>query len=165
MLAHCNWKQNMCLCSKQSILFSFYALPSGGKLKDGVVHCNKLAHGMPQIVVGRKDCSSNPVIDNFLPIILKGQRWNIKRLLLLLSSSACRRYQWGRKKRPDEKRLLRLKWKRLFSAKKLSTKERDWEFSKNFEKRDRPEDKNTLTKSTAAFSYIYCRKFNFVSLS
>ena len=28
----------MCLCSKQSSLFSFYALPSGGKLKDVVVH-------------------------------------------------------------------------------------------------------------------------------
>ena len=27
----------MCLCSKQSNLFSFYALPSGGKLKDVVV--------------------------------------------------------------------------------------------------------------------------------
>ena len=31
MLAHCNLKQNMCLYSKQSSLFSFYALPSGGK--------------------------------------------------------------------------------------------------------------------------------------
>ena len=29
----------MCLCSKQSSLFSFYALPSGGKLKGAVVHC------------------------------------------------------------------------------------------------------------------------------
>ena len=38
MLAHWNLKQNMCLCSKQSSLFSFYALPSGGKLKDAVVH-------------------------------------------------------------------------------------------------------------------------------
>ena len=38
MLAHCNLKQNMCLCSKQSSLFSFYALPSGGKSKDAVVH-------------------------------------------------------------------------------------------------------------------------------
>ena len=38
MLAHCNIKQNMCLCSKLSRLFSFYALPSGGKLKDMVVH-------------------------------------------------------------------------------------------------------------------------------
>ena len=28
----------MCLCSKQSCLFSFYALPSGGKSKDMVVH-------------------------------------------------------------------------------------------------------------------------------
>ena len=28
----------MCLSSKQSSLFSFYALPSGGKLKDAVVH-------------------------------------------------------------------------------------------------------------------------------
>ena len=28
----------MCLCSKQSSLFSFYALPSGGKSKDKVVH-------------------------------------------------------------------------------------------------------------------------------
>ena len=33
MLAHCNLKQNMCLPSKQSSLFSFYALPSGGKSK------------------------------------------------------------------------------------------------------------------------------------
>ena len=33
----------MCLCSKQSSLFSFYALPSGGKSKDVVVHCNVLA--------------------------------------------------------------------------------------------------------------------------
>ena len=28
----------MCLYSKQSSLFSFYALPSGGKLKGAVVH-------------------------------------------------------------------------------------------------------------------------------
>ena len=28
----------MCLCSKQSRLFSFYALPSGGKSKGVVVH-------------------------------------------------------------------------------------------------------------------------------
>ena len=38
MLAHCNLKQNAWLCSKQSSFFSFYALPSGGKLKDTVVH-------------------------------------------------------------------------------------------------------------------------------
>ena len=38
MLAHCNLKQNMCLCSKQSSLFSFYALPSGGKSKGVVFH-------------------------------------------------------------------------------------------------------------------------------
>ena len=38
MLAHCNLELNMCLCSKQSCLFSFYALPSGGKSKDMVVH-------------------------------------------------------------------------------------------------------------------------------
>ena len=38
MLAHCNLKQNMCFCSKQSSLFSFYVLPSGGKSKDAVVH-------------------------------------------------------------------------------------------------------------------------------
>ena len=38
MLAHCNLKQNMCSCWKQSSLFSFYALPSGGKSKDAVVH-------------------------------------------------------------------------------------------------------------------------------
>ena len=38
MLAHCNLKQNTWLCSKQSSFFSFYALPSGGKLKDAVVH-------------------------------------------------------------------------------------------------------------------------------
>ena len=31
-------KQNMCLWSKQSSLFSFYALPSGGKSKGAVVH-------------------------------------------------------------------------------------------------------------------------------
>ena len=36
MLAHCNLEQNMCLCSNQSSLFSFYALPSGGKSKDTV---------------------------------------------------------------------------------------------------------------------------------
>ena len=29
----------MCLCSKQSSLFSFYALPSGGKLKGTGIHC------------------------------------------------------------------------------------------------------------------------------
>ena len=28
----------MCLCSKQPSIFSFYALPSGGKLKGVVVH-------------------------------------------------------------------------------------------------------------------------------
>ena len=38
MLAHCNLKQNMCLHSKQSGLFSFYSLPSGVKSKDVVVH-------------------------------------------------------------------------------------------------------------------------------
>ena len=38
MLAHCNLKQNKWLCSKQSSFFSFYALPSGGKSKDTVVH-------------------------------------------------------------------------------------------------------------------------------
>ena len=38
MLAHCNLKQNSWLCSKQSSFFYFYALPSGGKLKDSVVH-------------------------------------------------------------------------------------------------------------------------------
>ena len=38
MLAHCNLKQNMCLCPKQSSLFSFYAMTSGGKLKDAVAH-------------------------------------------------------------------------------------------------------------------------------
>ena len=38
MLAHCNLKQNMWLCSKQSSFFSFYALPSGGESKDAVVH-------------------------------------------------------------------------------------------------------------------------------
>ena len=40
MLAHCNLKQNMWLCSKQSSFFSFYALPSGDKSKDTVVHCS-----------------------------------------------------------------------------------------------------------------------------
>ena len=30
--------QNMSLCSKQSSLFSFYAQPSGGKLKGAVGH-------------------------------------------------------------------------------------------------------------------------------
>ena len=43
MLAHCNLKQNTWLCSKQSSFFSFYALPSGGKSKDAVVHYNVLA--------------------------------------------------------------------------------------------------------------------------
>ena len=38
MLMHCNSKQNTWLCSKQSSFFSFYALPSGGKSKDVVVH-------------------------------------------------------------------------------------------------------------------------------
>ena len=38
MLAYCNLKQNTWLCSKQSSFFSFYALPSGGKSKDMVVH-------------------------------------------------------------------------------------------------------------------------------
>ena len=37
-LSHTTTAQNMCLCLKQSSLFSFYALPSGGKLKDAVVH-------------------------------------------------------------------------------------------------------------------------------
>ena len=37
MLADSNLKQNMCLCSKQSSLFSFYALPFGGKSKDTMV--------------------------------------------------------------------------------------------------------------------------------
>ena len=39
MPAQCNLKQNMCFSSKQSSLFSFFALPSGGKSKDAVVHC------------------------------------------------------------------------------------------------------------------------------
>ena len=33
--------KTICLCSKQSSLFSFYALPSGGILKDAVVHWEK----------------------------------------------------------------------------------------------------------------------------
>ena len=46
MLAHCNKKQNMCFSSKQSSLYSFYALPSGGKSKDAVVHfCTILKGG------------------------------------------------------------------------------------------------------------------------
>ena len=49
MLAHCNFKKNMCLCSKQSSLFSFYALPSGGKLKDVVVHSIKHFFGIPDL--------------------------------------------------------------------------------------------------------------------
>ena len=39
IIAHCNLKQNMCFSLKQSSLFSFYALPSGGKSKGMVVHC------------------------------------------------------------------------------------------------------------------------------
>ena len=31
----------MCLCSKQFSLFSFYALPSGGKSKGWVIHLNQ----------------------------------------------------------------------------------------------------------------------------
>ena len=31
-------KSNICLCSKQYCLFSFYALPSGGKAKAALVH-------------------------------------------------------------------------------------------------------------------------------
>ena len=38
---HHNLKQNMHLHSKQSSLFSFYALPSGGKSKDAVVDYNR----------------------------------------------------------------------------------------------------------------------------
>ena len=44
MLEHCNLKQNICLCSKQSSLFSFYALPSNGKSKDAVVHWQDNEH-------------------------------------------------------------------------------------------------------------------------
>ena len=40
MLAHCNLKQNMWLSSKQYSFFSFYALPTGGKSKDPVIHYN-----------------------------------------------------------------------------------------------------------------------------
>ena len=40
MLTHCNLKQNMCASSKQSSLFSFYRLPSGGKSKDAEVRIN-----------------------------------------------------------------------------------------------------------------------------
>ena len=53
---HCNLKQNMCLCSKQSSLFSFYALPSGGKLKDAVVLCGLFFFFSFQLkmVIGRR---------------------------------------------------------------------------------------------------------------
>ena len=40
----------MCLCSKQSSLFSFYALPSGGKSKDAVVH------------LGNRNCSKTWIL-------------------------------------------------------------------------------------------------------
>ena len=62
MLAHCNLKQNMWLCSKQSCFFSFYALPSGGKSKDAVVHCsvgrtkiNKKRTGLAHIKIKKRD--------------------------------------------------------------------------------------------------------------
>ena len=43
MLLHFAIKNKICvLSSKQSSLFSFYALPSGGKSKDAVVHLNVL---------------------------------------------------------------------------------------------------------------------------
>ena len=41
MLAHCNLKQKYMVVIKTMQLFSFYALPSGGKLKDAVVHYTK----------------------------------------------------------------------------------------------------------------------------
>ena len=47
MIAHCNLEQNMCLCSKQSSLFSFYALSSGGKSKHAVVHSRLGSHCLP----------------------------------------------------------------------------------------------------------------------
>ena len=72
MLAHCNLKQNTWLCLKQSSFFSFYALPSGGKWKDAVVHlllksfiqlipivskylfgflsCSSVTHGLPMLL-------------------------------------------------------------------------------------------------------------------
>ena len=50
MLAHCNLEQNMCLCSKQSSLFSFYAMPSGDKSKDEVVHWLMLKHTIVFII-------------------------------------------------------------------------------------------------------------------
>ena len=47
--------QNMSLCSKQSSLFSFYALPSGGKSKSMVVHLNEIFRGW---LVGWLVCSN-----------------------------------------------------------------------------------------------------------
>ena len=40
----------MCLCPKQSSLFSFYAMTSGGKLKDAVAHCNRQAQKVNKII-------------------------------------------------------------------------------------------------------------------
>ena len=39
----------MCLCPKQSSLFSFYAMTSGGKLKDAVAH-NRQAQKVNKII-------------------------------------------------------------------------------------------------------------------
>ena len=70
MLAHCNLKQNMCLRSKQSSLFSFYALPSGGKLKEVVVHCNKNFSSSPgQVVKGGDSLSEGCEFESWCHIL------------------------------------------------------------------------------------------------
>ena len=47
----------MCLRSKQSSLFTFYALPSGGKSKDVVVHYSGIVLISTQLPVQVKVCS------------------------------------------------------------------------------------------------------------
>ena len=51
----------MRLCSKQSSLISFYALPSSGKSKDTVVHCIFRAIGKNFII----DCLSSYCFEFF----------------------------------------------------------------------------------------------------
>ena len=53
----------MCLCSKQSSLFSFYALPSGGKLK--------CADSLKFLIKKEEEQSLNKNIKNYLFFIFK----------------------------------------------------------------------------------------------
>ena len=61
MLAHCNLKQNTCLCSKQSSFFPFMQIERrGGPLNPQNFVCNSPYGWLQQLPPSMKDTGSNP---------------------------------------------------------------------------------------------------------